>query len=121
MLKKIKKIKGIKISHKKCHIKKDDKVKILTGKDRGKVGKVLKIVQKKDRAIVENVNMIKRHTKQTQQNRQGGIVEKEAPIHWSNLMLICSKCIKPTRIKMTILDDGKKVRTCKKCNEIIDT
>lgn len=107
-------------SHKRFHLKKNDKVKVLAGKDKGKIGKILKIVQKKDRAIVENLNMIKRHMRKTQQNRQGGIVEKEAPIHWSNLILICTKCVKPTRIKMHFLEDGKKVRVCKKCNEIID-
>jgi large subunit ribosomal protein L24 len=134
MLRKIKtsrKLKGIGVSqerslvkktddHKRCHVKKDDKVKILTGKDRGKIGKVLKIVQKKDRVLVEGINMVKCHTKPGGQNRQGGIVEKEAPVHWSNVMLICTKCIKPTRIKMQRLEDGKNIRVCKKCNEIID-
>ncbi|CAN2040949.1 50S ribosomal subunit protein L24 [Candidatus Magnetomoraceae bacterium gMMP-15] len=121
MLRKIKTgKKNKKINHAKCHIKKDDKVKILGGKDRGRVGKVLKIVQKKDRLIVENINMAKHHTKPTAQNRQGGIVEKEAPIHWSNVMLVCTKCLKPSRIKMQVLEDNKKVRVCKKCNEIID-
>jgi len=104
----------------KCHIKKDDKVKIITGKDKGKIGKVLKIANKKDRILVENINIIKRHTRPTAQNRQGGIVESEAPIHWSNVMLMCNKCVSPVRIKMKRLDDGKKVRVCRKCNEIID-
>ena len=105
----------------KCHIKKDDKVKIITGKDKGKIGKVLKIANKKDRILVENINVIKRHTRPTAQNRQGGIVESEAPVHWSNVMLMCNKCVSPVRIKMKRLDDGKKVRVCRKCNEIIDT
>jgi large subunit ribosomal protein L24 len=105
----------------KCHIKKDDKVKVITGKDKGKIGKVLKTVNKKDRILVENINVIKRHTRPTAQNRQGGIVESEAPIHWSNVMLMCSKCVSPVRIRMQRLDDGKKVRVCRKCNEIIDT
>jgi len=104
----------------KCHIKKDDKVKIITGKDKGKIGKVLKIANKKDRILIENINVIKRHTRPTAQNRQGGIVESEAPIHWSNVMLMCNKCVSPVRIKMKRLDDGKKVRVCRKCNEIID-
>ena len=104
----------------KCHIKKDDKVKVITGKDKGKIGKVLKIENKKDRILVENINVIKRHTRPTAQNRQGGIVESEAPIHWSNVMLMCNKCVSPVRIKMQRLDDGKKVRVCRKCNEIID-
>ena len=104
----------------KFHIKKDDKVKVITGKDKGKIGKVLKIANKKDRILVENINIIKRHTRPTAQNRQGGIVESEAPIHWSNVMLMCNKCVSPVRIKMKRLDDGKKVRVCRKCNEIID-
>ena len=105
----------------KCHIKKDDKVKVITGKDKGKIGKVLKIANKKDRILVENINVIKRHTRPTAQNRQGGIVESEAPVHWSNVMLMCNKCVSPVRVKMQRLDDGKKVRVCRKCNEIIDT
>ncbi|NNG01024.1 MAG: 50S ribosomal protein L24 [Desulfobacteraceae bacterium] len=105
----------------KCRIKKDDKVKIITGKDNGKVGKVLKVIRKKNRILVENANIVKRHSKPSAQNRQGGIVESEAPIHWSNVMLMCNKCIAPVRIKMKTLDDGKKVRVCRKCNEIIDT
>lgn len=104
----------------KCRIKKDDKVKVIAGKDRGKIGKVLKVIRKKNRVLVENVNMVKRHAKPSAQNRQGGIIEGEAPIHWSNLMLMCSKCMAPTRIKIQRLDDGKKVRACGKCDEIID-
>jgi large subunit ribosomal protein L24 len=104
----------------KCRIKKDDKVKVIAGKDKGKIGKVLKVIRKKNRVLVENVNMVKRHAKPSAQNRQGGIIEGEAPIHWSNLMLMCSKCMAPTRIKIQLLDDGKKVRRCSKCDEIID-
>jgi large subunit ribosomal protein L24 len=102
------------------HIKKDDKVKIIAGKDRGKVGKVLKVISKKNRLLVENINIVKRHTKPNAQNRQGGILESEAPIHWSNVMLMCNKCIEPVRVKTKTLDDGKKVRFCGKCSEIID-
>lgn len=101
-------------------IKKDDKVKVLSGKDAGKIGKVLKVINKKNRVLVENVNIVKRHARPSAQNRQGGILEIEAPVHWSNVMLVCNKCITPTRVKMQVLDDGKKVRVCKKCNEIID-
>jgi len=104
----------------KCHIKKDDKVKIIAGKDKGKIGKVLKIERKKNRVLVENINVVKRHTRPTAQNRQGGIVESEAPVPWSNVMLMCGKCMSPVRIQMRRLDDGKKVRSCRKCNEIID-
>ncbi len=103
-----------------CKIKKDDKVKIVAGKDNGKIGKVLKVLRNKNGILVENINIVKRHTKPNAQTRQGGIIESEAPIHWSNVMLMCNKCIKPARIKMQRLDDGKKVRVCRKCNEIID-
>ncbi len=104
----------------KCHIKKEDKVKIIAGKDKGKIGKVLKTVRKKNRIIVENINMMKIHSKPSATNRQGGIVEREAPIHVSNMMLMCNKCLTPVRIKFQKLEDGKKVRVCRKCNEIID-
>ena len=104
----------------KCQIKKDDKVKVVTGKDSGKVGKVIKIDRKKDRILIENINIVKRHTRPNAQNRQGGIIESEAPIHRSNVMLLCNKCIQPVRIKMQQLDDGRKVRVCRKCNEQID-
>ena len=101
-------------------IKKDDKVKVIAGKDKGKVGKVLKVSAKKNRLLVENINVVKRHTKPNAQNRQGGILESEALIHWSNVMLMCNKCIEPVRVKTKTLDDGKKVRICRKCSEIID-
>lgn len=101
-------------------LKKDDKVKIIAGKDKGKIGKVIKVDRKKERVLVENINIVKRHQRPTAQNRQGGILESEAPIHWSNVMLLCNKCVKPVRIKTQQLDDGKKVRVCRKCNEQID-
>lgn len=100
-------------------VKKDDKVKVIAGKDEGKIGKVLKVLPNKDRLLVENINMVKRHTRPSPQNRQGGIVESEAPIHHSNVMLMCDKCVAPTRIKMRGLEDGKKARACAKCGEII--
>jgi large subunit ribosomal protein L24 len=104
----------------KCQIKKNDKVKVVAGKDNGKVGKVIKVDRKKGRILIENINVIKRHTRPNAQNRQGGIIESEAPIHRSNVMLLCNKCIKPVRIKMQQLDDGRKVRVCRRCNEQID-
>lgn len=103
------------------HIKKDDKVKVLVGKDRGKIGKVLGIKRKTNRLLVENINIVKRHTRPSATQRQGGIVESEAPIPLSNVMLMCSKCVTPVRVKMKRLEDGKKVRVCRKCNEIIDS
>ena len=105
---------------KKYHIKKNDKVKVIAGKDKGKIGKVLKVDYKKERLVIENVNMIKRHVKPNAQNRQGGIVETEGPIDWTNAMIMCNKCVAPVKIKFQILEDGKKVRSCKKCNELID-
>ena len=104
----------------KCHIKKDDTVMILTGKDRGKSGKVMRVIPKSERAIVEKLNMVKRHMKPNQQNRQGGILDKEASLHVSNLMLVCTKCTDPTRVGYKTLEDDRKVRFCKKCNEVID-
>lgn len=105
---------------KKYRIKKNDVVQVITGKDKGKTGKVMRLVPKKDRAIVEKINMVKRHMKPSQQNRQGGILDKEAPIAISNLMLVCSKCTDPTRVGYKTLDDDRKVRFCKKCGEVLD-
>ncbi len=105
----------------KTRIKKDDKVKVLTGKDKGKIGKVLKIVKKTNRVIIENINVVKVNQRPTQANPQGGIVEKNMPIHVSNLMIMCNSCVKPTRISMKLLEDGKRVRICKQCNQQIDS
>lgn len=105
----------------KSRIRKDDKVKVITGKEKGKMGKVLKVLRDQNRVIIENVNFVKRHTKPGGQTRQGGIIEKEASIHSSNVMLMCNKCINPVRIKMQRLEDGNMVRVCRKCGEIIDT
>ena len=102
-------------------IVKSDNVLILSGNDRGKTGKVLKIYPEKNRAVVEGINLIKRHTKPTQELPQGGIVEKEGPVNISNLKVICPKCNRPTRIGIKILEDKSKVRYCKRteCGEII--
>ncbi len=105
----------------KIRIKKDDKVKVLTGKDKGKIGKVLKIVKKTNRVIIENINVVKVNQRPTQANPQGGIVEKNMPIHVSNLMIMCNSCVKPTRISMKLLENGKRVRICKQCNQQIDS
>ncbi len=104
----------------KTRIKKDDKVKIITGKDKGKIGKVLKVVTKDSRMVVENINIVKSHQKPNMKNPQGGIISKEAPIDFSNVMLMCNHCMSPIRIKMKTLEDGKKVRVCPKCKETID-
>ncbi len=100
---------------------KDDTVLVISGVYRGKTGKVLKVFPKTNRIIVEGVNLIKRHTRPTQQLPQGGIVEKEAPIHISNVKVVCPKCGRPTRVGIRILEDKSKVRYCKHpdCGEII--
>ncbi|TYO95721.1 LSU ribosomal protein L24P [Geothermobacter ehrlichii] len=105
---------------KKYHVKKDDTVMVLAGKEKGKTGKVLRVLRDSDRVIVENLNMVKRHTRPSQANQEGGIIEKEAPIAISNVMLVCGACNKATRTGYRFLDDGSKVRFCKKCNEIVD-
>jgi len=101
-------------------IKKNDKVIVLTGKEKGKIATVLKVDAEKKRAIVEKINIVKKHARAGPKSAQGGIIEKEAPIHISNLMLICNKCTEQTRIEKRILEDGSKVRVCKKCNELLD-
>ncbi len=100
-------------------IKKNDTVLIVTGKEKGKKGRVISVEPKKDKILIERINIIKRHMKPSKKYSQGGIIEKEAPLHISNVMLVCSKCEKPTRIGNTILSDGKKARVCKKCKEVI--
>jgi large subunit ribosomal protein L24 len=104
----------------RCYIKKDDKVKVIAGKDKGKIGKVLKVNRKKSRVLVEKINIVKRHSKPSAQNKQGGIIEKEMPIQWSNVMVMCNKCVTPARVKMQRLEDGVKVRVCTKCGEALD-
>ncbi len=99
-------------------IKKGDTVRVISGNYRGKTGKVLRIIAGKNRAIVEGINFIKRHTRPSQNNPQGGIVEREASIHLSNLMLVVNNT--PTRVGYTRLEDGKKVRLAKKLNETVN-
>ena len=100
-------------------IKKDDTVKILKGKDRGKTGKVIAVYPDKGRAVVQGLNLIKKHARRTKDDQQGGIIQKESPINISNLSVVCPKCNKPTRIGFSKLSDGTKVRTCRKCKELI--
>jgi large subunit ribosomal protein L24 len=104
---------------KRYQIKKGDQVMVVAGKDKGKTGKVLSVNKKKDRLLVEKVNMIKRHVKPTQKAK-GGIMEREATIAISNVMIYCEKCSKPVRIGKKDLEDQRKVRFCKRCSEIID-
>lgn len=98
---------------------KNDTVLVISGNYKGKKGKVLKVFPKNQRVIVEGVNFIKRHTRPTQKNQQGGILEKEAPIHASNLMVVCPKCDTPSRIGRQVLEDGKRVRVCRSCGEML--
>ena len=103
----------------KVHVKKGDTVLVIRGKSAGKKGKVLEVDPAKSRVVVEGVNKMKRHTKPTRSTPQGGIMEREAPMHSSNVMLFCTKCNNPTRISKKVLEDGKKVRQCKKCGEVL--
>ncbi|MDI9613400.1 MAG: 50S ribosomal protein L24 [Acidobacteriota bacterium] len=103
------------------HIKKNDMVYVLSGKDQGKTGKVLKVYRDKGRAVVEGVNYIQKHTRPNpQKNVKGGILPKEAPIHISNLMVVCKRCGKHARVGTSVTPDGRKARVCKNCNEIVD-
>ena len=103
----------------KLHIKKNDTVVVLAGEDKGKTGKVLKVLVEKNRALVEGVNMVSKSTKPSAKNPQGGIVMQEAPIHISNLSLVDPKSGKPTRVGIKVAEDGKKVRIAKKSGEEI--
>src|SRR5574340_573624 len=100
-------------------VKKGDMVKVIAGREKGKTGKILKTVADKDRVVVEKINLVKRHRKPDAKGK-GGIVEKEAPLHVSNVMYLCSKCDAGVRVGYRVLDDGKKVRVCKTCKEILD-
>lgn len=104
----------------KLHIKKEDMVKIIAGKEQGKTGKILRVFPGKSRVVVEGLNMIKRHTRPNQLYPEGGILEKEAPLSISNVMLICGSCNQPARTGIRLLEDGSKTRYCKKCNESVD-
>ena len=108
------------MANKKAHVKKDDMVMITTGKDSGKTGKVLRVLPEKGRVVVESLNMIKRHSRPRPGQTEGGIIEKEAPLDLSNVMVVCSSCSEPSRTGIRALEDGSKVRFCKKCNEIVD-
>jgi large subunit ribosomal protein L24 len=104
----------------KIHVKKGDLVQVISGKDSGKKGKVLNVNTQKSRVVVEGLNIVKRHTRPTQANPQGGILEMEAAIASSNVMIYCEKCKEPVRINKKFLSDGKKVRICNRCGEQFD-
>ena len=103
------------------HIKKNDTVTVLSGKERGNEGKVLRVNPRTNRAVVENLNFLKKHTRPNpQRNIRGGVVEREGSIDVSNLKVICPECSAPTRVSLVFLADGRKVRQCKKCNATLD-
>lgn len=108
------------MQHGKNFLKVNDQVEVITGKDKGRVGKIIKVYKKSDKALVERINMIKRHTKARAAGQEGQIVDKEAPVHVSNLMLVCPKCTNTVRVARKTLDDGTKVRICKKCSESVE-
>lgn len=97
----------------------DDKVKVIAGNNNGKIGKVMKVIVDKNKIIVEGVNLVKRHQKPNQANQQGGIIEKEAPIHVSNVMIVCSNCNKAVRISKKRAEDGTVERICRSCNKAV--
>jgi large subunit ribosomal protein L24 len=103
-----------------AHVRKGDTVMVVAGKERGKKGKVLRVIPEKGRVVVERLNLIKKHQKPTQKVRQGGIIEREGSIHLSNVMLVDPGSDKPTRVGMRALSDGKKVRVAKRSGEMLD-
>ena len=102
------------------HVKRGDMVAVIAGAERGKRGKVLRVLPERGRVIVEKLNMIKKHQRPTQKLRQGGIIEREGSLNLSNVMVVCAKCDRPTRTGVKMLAEGKKVRVCKRCGEMID-
>ena len=97
----------------------DDKVKLIAGNSKGKTGKVLKVINAKNKVLIEGINLVKKHQKPNQANQQGGIIEKEAPVHVSNVMLVCPGCEKAVRISRKRTEDGKAERICKSCNKAV--
>ena len=104
----------------KLKLKKDDIVEVIAGREKGKKGKILTLYPDAGKLTVEKLNMVKRHTKPSAQNKQGGIIEKEGRLAISNVMLVCDKCNKGVRVKRKQLEDGKRVRVCIKCGEVMD-
>jgi len=100
-------------------LRKGDQVCVMTGRDKGKEGRVLRVVSDKHTIVVERLNMVKKHARPTQKSPQGGIIEREAPMNISNVMIVCASCNKPTRIGMKPLSEGKKLRVCKRCGEVL--
>lgn len=104
----------------KFKIKKNDQVMVISGREKGKTGRVIRVIPENAKIVIEKLNMVKRHTKASQKVKQGGIIEKEAPIDISNVMLICERCKGPVRVGKKVLEDGKAVRYCKKCGDTLE-
>ena len=102
------------------HVRRGDTVGIIAGKERGKRGKVLRVLRDRSRVVVEKVNMIKKHQRPTQKVRQGGIIEREGALALSNVLLVCNRCDRPVRTGIKVLADGRKARVCKRCGESVD-
>lgn len=108
------------MGHDKLKIRRNDIVKVMRGKDRGKVGKIIKIFPDRKKVIVEKVNVAKRHVRPSNVNPQGGIVEKENPLPIANVMIMCDRCNKPVRVGYKLTEAGEKFRYCKSCDEVIE-
>ena len=102
------------------HVRRGDTVAVISGRERGKRGKVLRVLPEAGRVIVEKINMMKKHQKPTQKLRQGGIIEREGALAIANVLLVCARCDQPSRAGIKILGDGRKVRVCRRCGETID-
>jgi len=103
-----------------AHIRRGDTVAVMAGKERGKRGKVLRVLRDSGRVLVEKVNMVKRHQRPTQKLRQGGIIERENPLALSNVLVVCGRCDRPVRTGIKVLGDGRKLRVCRRCGEAVD-
>jgi large subunit ribosomal protein L24 len=103
-----------------AHVRRGDTVAVIAGKERGKRGKVLRVIRESGRVVIEHLNMIKRHQRPTPKLRQGGIIEREGPLAVSNVLLVCGRCDRPVRMGVKIFADGRKVRVCKRCGEALD-
>jgi len=104
----------------KTNLRKGDSVRIITGKEKGKEGKILQVLKESNKVLVEQLNLIKKHTKPNAKYPKGGIVDREGALQISNVMILCRKCDKPSRIAAKLLDDGEKIRVCRRCGEVLD-
>ncbi len=101
-------------------LRRDDTVMVIAGKERGKTGKILRVLLESNRVIIERMNLVKRHTKPRGVQQQGGIVDKEASVHASNVQPLCARCNKPARVGRRRLDDGRSVRVCRRCDDLLE-